>query len=74
MLQGLTYAEAPAAQPDAWACLCSEHDDVGIPGGGESVQQLAQRVKGVIDRLAVQHPGKGYAAEDTGDADGVHLT
>jgi probable phosphoglycerate mutase len=58
VLQGLAYAEAPAAQPAAWACLCSDDDGVSIPGGGESVVELSARIKAAIDRLAQQHPGE----------------
>ena len=43
-MQGLTREEAKAQQPAGWSALCSGRPDARIPGGGESVDDLAARV------------------------------
>lgn len=56
-LTGLTYAEAPAAQPEAWAALQAPGGDVRIPGGGESLLDLRARMQHTLLELAAAHPG-----------------
>lgn len=58
VLQGLTYAEAPQAQPDAWAALQSSSSSARIPGGGESLDDLQLRMAGALLDIAAQYPGK----------------
>jgi broad specificity phosphatase PhoE len=60
ILQGLTYAEGPAVQPEAWAALQSSSDSTRIPGGGESLDDLQQRMTAALLDIAGQYPG-GHA-------------
>jgi broad specificity phosphatase PhoE len=61
LLQGLIYAEAPTAQPQAWAALQSSSSSTRIPGGGESLDDLQQRMTDTLLTIAAQYPG-GHAA------------
>ncbi|KAF6254738.1 pyridoxal phosphate-dependent transferase [Scenedesmus sp. NREL 46B-D3] len=58
LLQGLTYAEGPVAQPEAWAALQSSSNRTRIPGGGESLDDLQQRFTETLLDIAGQFPGK----------------
>ncbi|WIA37185.1 hypothetical protein OEZ86_014139 [Tetradesmus obliquus] len=69
LLQGLTYAEAPQAQPDAWAALQSSSSSTRIPGGGESLDDLQLRMAGALLDIAAQYPGKRVLLASPG-ADG----
>jgi probable phosphoglycerate mutase len=58
ILQGLTYAEGPAVQPEAWAALQSSSNGTRIPGGGESLDDLQQRMTETLLDIAGQYPGR----------------
>eukprot|EP00882_Tetradesmus_deserticola_P024666 GHRQ01026972.1.p1 GENE.GHRQ01026972.1~~GHRQ01026972.1.p1 ORF type:complete len:355 (+),score=168.09 GHRQ01026972.1:117-1181(+) len=58
LLQGLTYAEGPVAQPAAWAALQRGSSSTRIPGGGESLNDLRQRMAATLLDIAGQYPGK----------------
>lgn len=56
VLQGLTYTEAPHAQPAAWAALQSDNTATKLPGG-ESLDQLRERLTAAVLDIARWHPG-----------------
>lgn len=56
MLEGLTLSEAAVQQPEAFQLLRNQADDVALPGG-ESPNEMRQRVVGELQRIASQHPG-----------------
>jgi len=55
LLTGLTRAEAAVLQPEAWAALGSGG---GIPGGGESMEELEGRLAAALDDLAARYAGE----------------
>lgn len=57
VLQGLTNSEAPLQQPEAWAALQSGNHATRIPGGGESLNDLKERLRATLLGIAAQHPG-----------------
>jgi broad specificity phosphatase PhoE len=57
ILQGLTNKEAPLQQPEAWAVLQSGDHSALIPGGGESLDDLKQRLSETLLDIAAQYPG-----------------
>jgi broad specificity phosphatase PhoE len=57
ILQGLTYAEGPVKQPEAWAALQSSSNSTRIPGGGESLDDLQQRMTETLLDIAGQYSG-----------------
>eukprot|EP00873_Tetraselmis_striata_P037119 jgi/Tetstr1/457383/TSEL_043985.t1 len=57
VLQGLTKGEAHIMEPAAWSALLNGSDADRVPGGGESVEDLASRAQGAIDDIARKHPG-----------------
>lgn len=59
LLQGLTYAEAPVKQPMAWAALYGDSSSTRIPGGGESLNDLQERITAALLEIASWHPGEG---------------
>lgn len=63
LLQGLTMDEAAVTQPQALAALSQ---DMQIPGGGESMQQLRQRAAHALQQLAAAHPGESASARVKG--------
>jgi broad specificity phosphatase PhoE len=60
-LQGLTYEEAPAAQPAAWAVMQGSCIHTAIPGGGESLQELDDRIAAALLDIAAAYPGATVA-------------
>lgn len=63
VLHGHTHTEAMALEPDAWAALRHGGRGVRIAGGGESADDLQQRVVAAVQAIADKHPGKhGLAA------------
>uniref|UniRef100_A0A383V9P9 Phosphoglycerate mutase-like protein n=1 Tax=Tetradesmus obliquus TaxID=3088 RepID=A0A383V9P9_TETOB len=58
LLQGLTYEAAPAAQPQAWAVMQGSCVASRIPGGGESLQELDERIAAALLDIAAANPGK----------------
>ncbi|KAF8055827.1 phosphoglycerate mutase-like protein 4 [Scenedesmus sp. PABB004] len=56
-LQGLTYAEAPSAQPAAWEALQAPGGAARILGGGESLDDLRARLRATLLHIAAAHPG-----------------
>lgn len=57
VLQGLTYAEAPAQQPLAWVALQSDSSSTRIPGG-ESLIDLQERITATLLEIASWYPGE----------------
>jgi probable phosphoglycerate mutase len=60
VLQGLTRTDAPFKQPEAWAVLQSGEHSARIPGGGESLDDLRQRLTETLLDIAAQHPGDHF--------------
>lgn len=56
VLQGLTYTDAPHAEPEAWAALQSDSTATQVPGG-ESLDELRERLTAAVLDLARSHPG-----------------
>ncbi|MBA4742173.1 MAG: histidine phosphatase family protein [Azoarcus sp.] len=55
--QGLTYAQAEKRFPEDYARLIARAPDHVPPGGGESLADLAARVRATLTRIAVEHAG-----------------
>lgn len=56
--QGLTYAEAQARHPEAYARFHARDPEFAFPDGGESLAAFAARIIGVLTTLAERHPGE----------------
>lgn len=56
VLDGLTFAEAEAADPDIWRRL-RDRDPDACPSGGEPVDAVFTRVSQAIDDIARRHAG-----------------
>src|SRR6266704_700906 len=55
--EGLTRAEIIARSPENARRLREwEHDPISAPPGGESFEELQQRVVAAVERLAFEHP------------------
>ncbi|WIA20793.1 hypothetical protein OEZ85_005153 [Tetradesmus obliquus] len=72
LLQGLTNKEAPMIQPEAWAALQSGDHASRIPGGGESLDELKQRLAQTLLEIAAQHQGQRVLVISHGGA--LHAT
>jgi hypothetical protein len=72
LLQGLTNKEAPFKQPEAWAALQSGDHSARLPGGGESLDDLKQRLAETLLDIAAQHQGKRVLVISHGGA--LHAT
>ena len=57
LFEGRTFKEIEAQMPDQ-ALLWRKRDPHFAPAGGESLQQVQERVVGTCYRLAAQHPGE----------------
>lgn len=56
--QGLTYAEAEARHPAAYAHFESRTPDEPIPGGGESLMEFHARIHAAFNAMADAHGGQ----------------
>ncbi|XP_011099194.1 phosphoglycerate mutase-like protein 4 [Sesamum indicum] len=56
-LQGVLFPEAAKINPEAYKALQSDQDDLEIPGGGESFNQLYNRSTSALQRIAKKHRG-----------------
>lgn len=57
-LEGLTHDEVRETLPAAHARLLARDPDYVLPGGGESLRQLAARVTARLDEIAAVHPNE----------------
>ncbi|KAM0039681.1 putative phosphoserine phosphatase [Helianthus debilis subsp. tardiflorus] len=57
-LQGLVYGDAPKMKTKAYEALQSHGNDVEIPGGGESLNQLYKRCTNSLQAIGSKHRGK----------------
>lgn len=55
--QALTYDEARARFPDDYQRFEGRHPDFVFPGGGESLNGFAGRIRATLERIAAAHPG-----------------
>jgi broad specificity phosphatase PhoE len=60
-LEGVEYAEALRLHPEQAGRSYLDMLDVRMPGGGESVRDLAQRVLACVERIAKAHAGPATA-------------
>lgn len=56
--QGLTYEEARARFPDAYARFEQRDPDFAFPDGGESLAGFAARIGATLGRIAARHTGQ----------------
>lgn len=56
--QGLTYDEAQARHPQAYARFVARDADFVFPGGGESLAGFAERIRCTLQEIAARHPGE----------------
>ncbi|KAL0321981.1 UNVERIFIED_CONTAM: Phosphoglycerate mutase-like protein 4 [Sesamum calycinum] len=56
-LQGVLFREAAKINPEAYKALLSDQDDLEIPGGGESFNQLYNRCTSALQSIAKKHRG-----------------
>ena len=54
--QGLTYTDAPHAEPEAWACMQSDSTATKLPGG-ESLDELRERLTAAVLDVARSYAG-----------------
>ncbi|CAM3698265.1 histidine phosphatase family protein [Polynucleobacter brandtiae] len=57
VLQGITIDEAPSKQPHVWQAHLAREQDHELEGG-ESISQLAFRVKSVLEKIGQKHSGQ----------------
>ncbi|XP_038721691.1 metal-independent phosphoserine phosphatase isoform X2 [Tripterygium wilfordii] len=57
-LQGLYWKEGEEKEPEAYRAFFSTQDDLEIPGGGESFNQLQERSMDAIEKIASMHKGE----------------
>ncbi len=65
IFEGLTYAEAKARHPEAYACFEARDTDYGY-GHGESLKALFARVSGKLVEIAAAHPGQNVVVVSHG--------
>lgn len=56
--EGLTYDEAAARYPEAYAAMDARVPDFALPGGGESLEALQARIGATLVELVARHPGQ----------------
>ncbi|PIA53806.1 hypothetical protein AQUCO_00900412v1 [Aquilegia coerulea] len=57
-LQGLFWSDSEEKECDAFRAFFSSQNDLEIPGGGESFDQLCQRSVAVFEQIALKHKGE----------------
>ncbi|KAG9454901.1 hypothetical protein H6P81_007805 [Aristolochia fimbriata] len=57
-LQGLYWTEIQEKEPEAYHAFFSPEDDLEIPGGGESFNQLCERSLAALYEIASRHKGE----------------
>ncbi|CAF1878961.1 BnaC02g02760D [Brassica napus] len=57
-LQGLYWKEGAEKEPEAYSAFFSSQNDLEIPGGGESFDQLCERSMNALERIAKKHKGE----------------
>ncbi|KAF5186036.1 Histidine phosphatase superfamily [Thalictrum thalictroides] len=57
-LQGLTWGEIQEKEPEAYHAFFSSQNDLEIPGGGESFNQLCERSVAALEEIASRHKGE----------------
>lgn len=58
LFQGLTYDEAQARHPQAYARFLARDADFVFPNGGESLAGFAERIRYTLQEIAARHPGE----------------
>lgn len=58
VLEGLTAYEAKQTFPEAWQILASKDSKAKVPGGGESLEEVQQRVVATIEAIHSEHQGE----------------
>lgn len=56
--QGLTYDEAQARFPEAYARFLARDTRFAFAAGGESLQDFANRITATLNRIVDRHPGE----------------
>ncbi|XP_058088657.1 phosphoglycerate mutase-like protein 4 isoform X2 [Magnolia sinica] len=67
-LQGLVFRDAARLNPEAYRAFSSPKTNQEIPGGGESLDQLYQRMTSSLERIARKHKGERVIAVTHGGA------
>ncbi|XP_010558136.1 PREDICTED: metal-independent phosphoserine phosphatase [Tarenaya hassleriana] len=57
-LQGLFWTEGEEKEPQAYRAFFSDQNDLEIPGGGESFDQLCERSMHALEKIAKKHKGE----------------
>ncbi|KAF8369858.1 hypothetical protein HHK36_011767 [Tetracentron sinense] len=57
-LQGLVWSEIQEKEPEAYHAFFSTQNDLEIPGGGESFNQLCERSVAALEEIASRHKGE----------------
>lgn len=65
-LQGVLFDEAAKINPEAYRAFRSNENDLAIPGGGESYNQLHNRCTLALQRIAKKHIGERVAVVSHG--------
>ncbi|KAG2279216.1 hypothetical protein Bca52824_050436 [Brassica carinata] len=64
-LQGLYWKEGAEKEPEAYSAFFSSQNDLEIPGGGESFDQLCERSMNALERIAKKHKDDYPVPNDT---------
>lgn len=70
--EGMTWAEIQARYPDAWQARLDDLVNYRV-SGGESLQELADRVRPALASLVARHPGEEIAVVAHGGVNRVIL-
>ncbi|MBM3407173.1 MAG: histidine phosphatase family protein [Betaproteobacteria bacterium] len=62
VFEGRTHDELSRDHPEAYQHWRDRVPDYALPGGGESLLTLRERVQAQMDRLAARHPGQTIVA------------
>ncbi|KAK9169786.1 hypothetical protein Syun_001926 [Stephania yunnanensis] len=57
-LQGYVWEEIQEKEPEAYYAFFSSQNDLEIPGGGESFDQLCERSVAALEKIASKHKGE----------------
>ncbi|CAN8237320.1 unnamed protein product [Cochlearia groenlandica] len=57
-LQGLYWKDGADKEPEAYSAFFSSQNDLEIPGGGESFDQLCDRSMNALEQIAKKHKGE----------------
>ncbi len=70
--EGMTWAELQSRSPDQWQARLADIVNYRVPGG-ESLRQMAERVRGALAKILARHAGEEIALVGHGGVNRVIL-